>query len=74
VTQIRPVHLHDALLDRPSHRLDVIAQGCDHRLGVGPRQVSEQDDPDPGIGQRITADVAGERVVDGLARGHSLSR
>jgi hypothetical protein len=67
-------HLEDALFDRTSDRRDVIDQGSDHRLRVRAQQVGEQDDPDPGARERIAADVAGERVVDGFARGHSCSR
>lgn len=66
-------HRQDALFDGTPARCDVIDQGRDHRLRVGARQIGEQDDPDPGVGQRIAMDVAGERVVDRLNRAHSRS-
>ena len=42
------------------------ARGTMHAFAIFARQVGEQDDPNPGVRQRISLDVLGERVVVGL--------
>ena len=60
-----PSDRNDASLDRPSQRRDLVGQWCDDGLRALGRQVGEQDDPDPGVGQRI--------APSGSAKGSSLA-
>jgi hypothetical protein len=69
--EVHPRDRDDPTLHRPPHRLDLIGQRSDDRLGTLTRQLGEQDDVNPGIGERLALEVAKVRIVDVLGRGHS---
>ena len=66
------VHDRDDLrLHLPAHLPEPIGQGRDDRPGTFGRQLGEQDDSNPGVGERLAVEVAEVGVVEVLGRGHS---
>jgi hypothetical protein len=63
---------HDPGLDRAVHRAQRLDQRCDDGLGAVGGQVGEQDDADPGVGQRVAAKVATVGVVEFLGHFSSM--